>query len=63
MQEERGGIMSGFETGMYRNLFAEIGKSQEEIERKLQRAAEILFQTHESTGLYYSNYNKSVTAI
>lgn len=35
--------MSGFETGIYRNLFAEIGKSQEEIRRKLQSAAEVFF--------------------
>ena len=45
--------MSGFETGMYRNLFAEIGKSQEEIERKLQRAAEIFFHGSEEERIYH----------
>ena len=45
--------MSGFETGMYRNLFAEIGKSQEEIERKLQTAAEIFFHGSEEERIYH----------
>ena len=44
--------MSGFETGMYRNLFAEIGKSQEEIERKLQTAAEIFFHGSEEERIF-----------
>ena len=45
--------MSGFETGTYRNLFAEIGKSQGEIQRKLQSAAEVFFYGSEEERIYH----------
>ena len=45
--------MSGFETGTYRNLFAEIGKSQEEIQRKLQSAAKAFFYGSEEERIYH----------
>lgn len=45
--------MSGFETGTYRNLFAEIGKSQEEIKRKIQSAAEIFFHGGQEERIYH----------
>ena len=35
--------MGAFGTGIYRNVFAEIGKSQEEIDRKLREAADTFF--------------------
>ncbi len=46
--------MGAFETGKYRNLFAEIGKSQEEIDRKLDEAFKTFFYD-ENERIYHEN--------
>lgn len=45
--------MNGFESGIYRNLFAELGKSKEEIHRKLQDTAKIFFYGGEEERIYH----------
>ena len=46
--------MGSFDTGIYRNVFAEIGKSQEEIDRKLREAADTFFYGSEEERIYHS---------
>ncbi len=45
--------MSAFQTGEYRNLFLEIGKSQEEIEKKIKDAVNTFFYGSEETRIYH----------
>ena len=46
--------MSAFETGKYRNLFAEIGKSQEEIQKKLDDCFNTFFYGSEEERIYHT---------
>ena len=39
--------MSAFTTGIYRNVFKEIGKSQKEVTEKIQNAANVFFYGNE----------------
>lgn len=45
--------MGAFDTKQYRNVFTEIGKSQEEIDRKLKAAAEVFFYGKEEERIYH----------
>lgn len=45
--------MNAFSTGAYRNVFAEIGKSQTEISEKLQSAAKVFFYGSEEERIYH----------
>lgn len=45
--------MGAFDTGVYRNLFAEIGKSKEEIEAKLRDAVNTFFYGSEEERIYH----------
>ena len=45
--------MAAFETGNYRNLFLEAGKSQEEIDKKLQEIWETFFYGPEDERIYH----------
>ncbi len=45
--------MGAFETGEYRNLFAETGKSEEEIRKKLQDAVDTFFFGSEEERIYH----------
>ncbi|WP_040949992.1 glycosyl hydrolase family 8 [Gorillibacterium massiliense] len=49
MSERKG----AFYTGIYRNVFAEFGYSQEEIEQRLTETWEALFGDNEATKIYY----------
>ena len=46
--------MSAFLTGEYRNLFAEIGKSQEEINKKIEDAVEVFFYGNPNERIYHT---------
>lgn len=45
--------MSAFSTGIYRNVFEEIGKSRKEVSEKLQNAAEVFFYGNEEERIYH----------
>lgn len=45
--------MKAFETGEYRNLFLESGKSQEEIDKKLQEVWDVFFYGPEDERIYH----------
>lgn len=45
--------MGAFHTGVYRNLFAETGKSEEEIQKKIQDAVDIFFYGSEEERIYH----------
>ena len=45
--------MSAFVTGKYRNIFAEIGKSEEEIQKKIQDAVKVFFYGSEEERIYH----------
>ena len=45
--------MSAFDTKEYRNIFAEIGKSKEEIEKKIQDAVNVFFFGNEEERIYH----------
>lgn len=45
--------MNAFDTRQYRNVFAEIGKSEVEIEKKLKETAEIFFYGDEDERIYH----------
>lgn len=45
--------MSAFETGKYRSIFSEIGKSEEEIAEKLRDAAQVFFYGSEEERIYH----------
>lgn len=45
--------MGAFETGKYRNVFSEIGKSEEEIAGKLQDAVQVFFYGSEEERIYH----------
>ena len=45
--------MSAFVTGKYRNIFAEIGKSEEEIQKKIQDAVKVFFYCSEEERIYH----------
>ncbi len=46
--------MSAFATGEYRNIFAEIGKSQEEIDKKIKNAVDTFFYGNEEERIYHT---------
>ena len=46
--------MSAFETGKYRNIFAEIGKSQEEIQSKIDDCVNTFFYGSEESRIYHT---------
>lgn len=45
--------MSAFTTGIYRNVFKEIGKSQKEVTEKIQNAANVFFYGNEEERIYH----------
>lgn len=45
--------MGAFHTGKYRNFFAEIGKSQEEIDKKIKESVETFFYGSEEERIYH----------
>ena len=45
--------MSAFGTGKYRNVFAEIGKSGEEIQKKIKDAVHTFFYGSEDERIYH----------
>ena len=45
--------MAAFDTKEYRNIFAEIGKSQEEIEKKIKDAVDVFFFGSEEERIYH----------
>lgn len=45
--------MGAYETGVYRNLFAEIGKSREEIQKKIKDSVETFFYGTEEERIYH----------
>ncbi len=45
--------MSAFSTGIYRNVFAEIGKNEEEIVKRLQSAMDVFFYGKQEERIYH----------
>ena len=45
--------MGAFDTGIYRNVFAEIGKTDEEIQTKLENARNTFFYGNEEERIYH----------
>ena len=45
--------MAAFETKNYRNIFAEIGKSEEEIQKKIKDAVNVFFYGSEEERIYH----------
>lgn len=47
--------VGAYESGTYRNLFAEIGKSQTDVDEKVDAAFNQLFHGNDNQTLYYTN--------